>query len=220
MLRKLFVLMFVLSASSVAAQSFRVEVGGGLAKHFGPSRVVGAYKVGIGYEYEFNQQLTLLPRLLFSAKGWKNPDEAVEILTPEGLPAYDAETGQPLMGVKNTSTTAYYIQLPVTLNYYIRTGRQQYVVLGAGPYLACGVGGKRIVKGDNEVQGAQRFYHSEQTFKIHGMRRFDAGLQVSAGYQFANGLTATIEADCGLVPVQGGSERNVSAMLSFAYTFR
>ena len=49
----------------LAAQNIFLKVGGGLATHYGHARAVGAYKIGVGYEYEFNQKLTFAPSLVF-----------------------------------------------------------------------------------------------------------------------------------------------------------
>ena len=60
------------------------------------------------------------------------------------------DNGNPMMGKKNVSTTAYYVELPVKANYYIELRPLHYIELSAGPYAAVGVGGKRKTRGDTD----------------------------------------------------------------------
>ena len=72
-----------LTCAGAAAQNLTLKVGGGLASRLQDSRPVGAFKIGLGYEHEFNQQWTLEPSLVFYGKGWKLPDEQVVIRNDE-----------------------------------------------------------------------------------------------------------------------------------------
>ena len=214
---KIILLSIILATASAKAQYFQFEVGGGLAKHYGPSKVVGSYKIGVGYEYEFNQKWTFNPQISFYGKGWKKPDETMLVFNEDGTPMMNVETGEQYTTVKSVSSTAYYLEIPLLVNYYIRTAPSQYIVLSAGPYAAIGVGGKQKTKGDSDATGARRLYYTEKTFDIEGAHCFDAGLQVGAGFQFANGLTLGAEADFGLLNVKSGGSKNVSALVSLTY---
>ena len=217
-MRKIFILLAIIIATiSAKAQSFQFEIGGGLAKHYGPSKVVGAYKIGAGYEYELNQKWTLNPQIAFYGKGWKKPDETMLVFNEDGSPMMNEETGEQYTSTKSVSSTAYYIEIPLLVNYYIRTAPLQYIVISAGPYAAIGVGGKQKTKGDSDAVGAQRLYYTNKTFDIDGAHRFDAGLQIGAGYEFANGLTLGAEADFGFLNVKRGGSKNVSALISLTY---
>ena len=92
-------LLSVACALPAAAQNLTLKVGGGLASHYKDSRPVGAFKLGLGYEFELDQHWTVEPSLVFYGKGWKEPDEQVAIRDDEGEQIYDEE-GNPLVGVR------------------------------------------------------------------------------------------------------------------------
>ena len=206
----------LLSAAPAAAQHFQIKAGGGFARHYKDSRIVGAFKAGIGFEYEFNQRWTFNPALCLYGKGWKYPDQTVPFLTPDGQPEYD-EQGNQRMGVMSRTTTANYIELPLVFNYYQRVGEGRYVVLAAGPYLAYGISGKSVTKGDTSRPGSEKMYYEGKTFKEPAARRFDAGLQCMVGYQFASSLIVGIETDLGFLKTRRDGGRNVSAIISLSY---
>ena len=110
-----------------------------------------------------------------------------------------------------------FIEVPLLLSYYWRTGPARYVVFSAGPYVAYGVGGKQKTKGNTELEGAQKLYYERQTFDIEGTHRFDAGLQAMVGYQFSSGLLLGVEADFGLARFNRTGRRNLSGLLTLGY---
>ena len=201
---------------TAAAQTFQVKMGGGVATHYADSRVIGAFKAGMAYEYEFNQRWTFSPGLMIYGKGWKTPDQTVPFLTPDGQPEYDEE-GNQRMGVMSRSTSANYLEVPLLMSYYLRTDESRYVVFSAGPYVACGLTGKVTTKGDTSREGSEKMYYEGKTFKEPGARRFDAGLQCMVGYQFASSLIVGIETDLGFLKTHRDGERNVSAIISLSY---
>lgn len=210
--------LLMLAATPASAQHLMLKAGGGLAKQFGDSKPVGAFKIGLGYEYEFDQHWTLTPSLLFYGKGWKAPDVQVQVIDDETLePAID-ENGNPLMSTKSVSSSANYVELPVILSYYFRTGEDRYIVLGAGPYAAVGVAGKTKTKGDGQRIGSEKLFYKENTFE-NGALRFDAGIQAYGGYQFPSGLIVGIEADFGMVKFRADGQRNLAALVSLTYRF-
>lgn len=117
-MKRLWCWMILLAACAMpaAAQNLMLKVGGGLASHYKDCRPVGAFKLGLGYEFELDQHWTVEPSLVFYGKGWKEPDEQVAIRDDEGEQLYDEE-GNPLVGVRSTSATANYIELPVVVHY-------------------------------------------------------------------------------------------------------
>ena len=89
-----------LSALGLQAQNLQFRVGGGLASHYGKAQNVGAFKVGLGYEFEFDQHWTLTPSLAVYGKGWKDPNQLVYVFDDAGNQLFDEETGEPLQGVR------------------------------------------------------------------------------------------------------------------------
>ena len=215
----LLLLLFSIAAGTASAQFLTLKAGAGFSSHYTDARLIGAYKIGLGYEYDLTGRLTIEPSLNFSAKGWKAPDQTVYVRDAAGNVMTHELTGEPLTGVMSVSSTAYYVQLPILLGYYLPTSRTSYIKLGAGPYAAYGVAGKMTVKGDTERSGADMYYYSEKTFDEPGTHRFDAGLVLFAGYEFNRNFNCGLEADLGLTKFNATS-RNVSLMLSFTYRFR
>ncbi len=218
MFKKTSLLALLLCFSAVvAAQNLHFKVGGGVASRYADSRVVGSYKIGIGYEHELGLKWSVLPGIYVQAKGWKDRDRSVLVRDDEGNQVFDEE-GKPITGVMNTTTTANYFTLPVLFNYYLRTGESRYFVFSAGPYLACGVSGKMKTKGDAERVGSEKLYHDRSTFSSDGLCRFDAGVEAAIGYQFPHGITLAVEADFGLMQMKSGFGRSVSGIITLAYT--
>lgn len=206
-----------IAAGCATAQNLQFKFGGGLASHYGTSEAVGAFKVGVGYEIEFDQHWTFTPGLAIYGKGWKDPNQSVYVFDEKGNQLFDEETGEPIMGIMNRSATQNYLQLPLLFSYYLRTGESRYVVFSAGPYVAYGITGKQKTKGDTERPGAERFYYEKKTFNEPGTHRFDAGIQAMVGYQFPMGMTLGIEADFGLTKFNTAGRRNISGLISIGY---
>ena len=219
MCRKIISTLFLLALMVTAsAQTLQLKAGGGFASQFTDSKVVGAFKIGVGLEYEFDQHWAINPSLNLQGKGWKNKDVFVNDLDENGVPKED-DNGNPIMSRMGRTTTANYLELPVLMNYYIRTGESQYIVIGAGPYIACGLWGKEETKGDGTKQGAEKLYYDEDTFEKSGAHRFDAGIQAALGYQFSVGVTLGVEADFGLAKFSSAGGRNVSGLVFLTYNF-
>lgn len=213
------VLALMLAPLGAKAQHWQLKAGGGIAQLASDTDPVGSWTVGAAYEWEFDQHWTFTPSLLYAMRGWELPNEAVAKKDEAGQPLFDPETGAPLMGWKNTSASAHYVELPLLFNYYLRTAERRYVVFSAGPYVALGLGGKTKVKGDTDRQGAERMYYDYSTFSAQGAHRFDAGLRAGVGYQFANGISASCEYSRAFTEVLPGA-RNTALQLVFSYSFK
>ncbi len=222
MLMKKIVLLFMAITACIAArsqQSLLLKVGGGLTSHYSAhTKDIGAFCVGLGYEYEFNQKWSISSGLLYFAKGWKMPDETVPAYDDSGALVYDEETGEQVFGKKGEKSSANYLQVPVVFNYYIHLSSPHYISLSAGPYVAVGVGGTTEVRGDTEKRGSQRMYYEQDTFGDEvGAHRFDAGLTFAAGYEYNRHINLSVNADLGLLKVSRQGGRNRSFYLSFMY---
>ncbi len=90
-----------------------------------------------------------------------------------------------------------YIDIPVNLIYkpVLGTGN---MVLGFGPYVGFGIGGK-VENGNNEMD--VEFTDSRSASEIHKFKRIDAGANFLAGYEFANKLSFQLNAQLGLVDI-------------------
>ncbi len=211
-------LALVLIGVTASAQNVYFKVGGGLASHFGSaSQVVGAYKIGVGYELELSQHVSFSPGVEFYGKGWKDPNSPVYVFDNATHEQLFNKDGSPRMGLKNRTATQYYIEVPLLFSYFLRTGESRYWVFSAGPYVAYGVGGKQKTKGDTEQSGVEQYYYEEKTFSEPGTHRFDCGVQTFVGYQFPTSFTIGIEADWGIAKFNTAGRRNVSALISLGY---
>lgn len=206
-------------AHTARAQHIHFKFGGGLSSHYGDARCVGAFKAGVGVEWELGQRWAFSPGLEIYGKGWQDPNQTVYVFDEAGNPMYD-EAGNPLTGVKNRSATQNYIELPLLFSYFLRTGESRYVVFSAGPYLAYGVTGKQKTKGDTDKEGGERFFYEKNTFDEPGTKRFDTGIQAFVGYQFANGVTLGLEGDFGLTKFNAAGDRNISGLVSIGYKLK
>lgn len=210
-------LLLILLPAGLTAQNLHFKVGGGLATHYGSdSHSVGAFKIGIGYEWEMGQHWSFTPGLELYGKGWKQPNETAQVYDTEGTPLYN-DDGSPKTGVISRSATQNYIDLPLLFTYFLRTGEARYIVLSAGPYVGYGIGGKQKIKGDTERPKGERYYYERKTFDQSGTHRLDAGIQVFAGYQLPTGFCVGLEADFGLLKFNTQGKRNLSALISLGY---
>lgn len=127
-------------------------------------------------------------------------------------------------------TTLHYIDIPVNFVYkpILGTGN---LVLGFGPYVGFGVGGK--VKNANGTTTDVTFkdeYDAALPATTTQLRRSEAGANLLAGYEFANRLSLNLKAQLGLkdidpdVPDTGSGNnqtrfRNTGFGLSLGYRF-
>lgn len=91
-----------------------------------------------------------------------------------------------------------YVELPVNLVYkpILGTGN---MVLGFGPYAALGVGGNIETNGNKtDVEFVNDYESSNPAPQF---KRFDAGANFLAGYEFANRLSFQLNAQLGLVNI-------------------
>lgn len=117
MLLMLLPLLCLAGTGAVHAQKWQLKVGGGLASQGVHNRVVGAYKIGVAYEYEFDQHWTFSPGLMFYGKGWRTPDESVACVDDDGNPMLN-ESGQQVYSLMSRSASANYVEVPLLFNYY------------------------------------------------------------------------------------------------------
>jgi len=115
------------------------------------------------------------------------------------------------------STNLSYVELPVNFVYKPELGEGR-MVLGFGPYLGYAVGGKYK---DGSSEGDIEF--GDQPGEL---KRFDAGANLLAGYEFSNKLSFQINAGLGLLDIHNRPEgdskstiKNTGFGLSLGYRF-
>ncbi len=139
------------------------------------------YHAGINIQIPLVRQFFFQPGLLFSTKGAKNTSGSV------------------------TSTTRIsYFEMPLNFVYKGKLGNG-YVLLGFGPYIGYGVGGKvTVTGGDLSYNGDVVFQNSvELSDPILDtyVKSFDAGGNIFAGYEMAGGLFFQFNTQLGMLKI-------------------
>lgn len=133
------------------------------------------------------------PGLLFSTKGATN-EEVV-------------------LGTTYTTTTKFsYIELPLNLVYRGELSNG-FVLVGFGPYVGYGIGGKRTIEGgpvtiENDVEFTN-VVETDGDLLTPYFKAFDAGANVFAGYEMASGIFVQLNAQLGLLNINPEDKRIV-----------
>jgi hypothetical protein len=157
--------------------------------------VVGV-RAGVTVDLPLAEEFYIGTGLLYAGKGSKDKDN------------------------NNLKTTLSYLQLPINFVFKPEVGNG-WLNLGAGPYVAYGIGGKH--KGTiGNVSTELDPYDDEST--IAKLKRFDAGLGIVAGYEMKQGLYFGLNADLGLVNAYDNTDndrswKNTSFGVSLGYKF-
>jgi len=168
----------------------------------------------VGYHFGVNAQIPVAPEfyfqpgLQFSTKGAKNTVSAL------------------------TSTYKLsYIELPLNFVYKALLSNG-YFMIGLGPYVAYGVGGKAVYEGGSTSYEADLKFKSEvvsgDPLTTVYIKPFDAGGNIFFGYEMAGGLFMQLNAQLGLIninpdhylnPDDSSTLKNTGYGLSLGYRF-
>ena len=170
------------------------------------------FNIGINAEIPLAPQFYFQPGLLFTTKGAKSEDLIL---------------GQTIKGKINIS----YVELPLNFLYKPMLG-QGRLLMGFGPYVALGVGGKATYEGggsslseDIEFKKTVKLSDPDDVFYVRPM---DAGANLLFGYQFANKVSVQLNAQLGLTKInpeyEGASNdrteaKNTGFGVSLGYRF-
>ncbi|MFT3904557.1 MAG: porin family protein [Niabella sp.] len=184
------------------------------------------FHVGGTADIFLSDKFSLQPALLFTSKGFKVANKSSN--------SFD------LPDNANAKLTPYYLELPVNLIFKPRAGNGN-LLLGAGPYIAYGVGGrwKATFKSEEviSVKGKLKFVNdykgsmdssSVENRTIPYTKPFDFGANLLLGYEFANHFYLQLNGQLGLINVEpsyngvssgSSSVKNVQFGLSIGYKF-
>lgn len=142
-------------------------------------KLLTGFNAGVTADINLADEFYIQPGLLYTVKGTKG------------------EVDLPFVGTITSTRTLGYVELPVNFLYKpdLGTGR---LLLGAGPYFAYGVTGKdkyRDVSSNSEISRDINWGKDED------LKPFDAGAGLLFGYEFANGLSAQLNAQLGLANI-------------------
>ncbi len=143
--------------------------------------IIPAFHAGINLQIPIAPEFYFQPGLLFSLKGAKNTENLV-----------------------TNTTRLSYIELPLNAVYKGRLGGG-FVMLGFGPYIGYGIGGKVTSKGgaadvarDIEFKNVVELTDPLTTPYF---KRLDAGGNIFFGYEMASGMFFNINAQLGMLEI-------------------
>ena len=152
--------------------------------------LITGFHAGVNVNIPVATDFYFQPGLLFSVKGSKN-----DFFSPPSKASGDYAT----------TTRISYLEVPLNLLYRPLVGKG-HILLGFGPYIAYGIGGKensdfgslsyeRKVKFKNSV--------SDMTDLIENAyyRPFDAGANIFFGYELSNGIFLQMDAQLGMLKI-------------------
>ncbi len=146
----------------------------------------------IGYHAGVNVQLPVAPEfyfqpgLMFSTKGAEN------------------------IGILNATYKLSYIELPLNFVYKAPVG-SGYFMLGFGPYVAYGIGGKAIyeaggVSVENDIEFKKEVASGDPLTTVY-VKPFDAGANLFFGYELPAGLFLQVNTQLGLLDINPADNR-------------
>jgi hypothetical protein len=171
-----------------------------------------SFHVGVNAEIPLAPQFYFQPGLLFTKKGAKNEVS----LANESV---------------SSKISLSYIELPLNLMFKPLLGTG-HLLLGFGPYVALGVGGKYTLgMNGNEITEDVKFQNSvsaNDPNNVVYIKPVDAGANLLLGYEFSNKLSFQLNAQLGLTNINpqydaisndNRSAKNTGFGLSAGYRF-
>jgi len=157
------------------------------------------FNIGINAEIPVGVDFYFQPGLLYTIKGAKSEDVIL---------------GQPF----NTTLKISYLEVPLNFLYKPLLGTG-HLILGFGPYVAFGIGGKATYEGGGssltEKIKFQKTVQSSDPDDVVYIRPMDAGANLLVGYEFGNRVSFQLNTQLGLTKInpeyEGASNDNSSA---------
>jgi len=161
--------------------------------------ILTGFNIGINAEIPVGVDFYFQPGLLYTIKGAKSEEEAL---------------GQSF----NTTLKISYLELPLNFLYKPLLGTG-HLILGIGPYVAFGVGGKATYEGGgsslSEKIKFQNTVNNSDPVDVVYIRPLDAGANLLVGYEFGNKISFQLNTQLGLTKInpeyEGASNDNSSA---------
>jgi len=143
------------------------------------------FHAGVNVQIPIAPQFYFQPGLIFSTKGAKNTTT--------------------ILGVDYiTNTKLSYIEMPLNLVYKALLGNG-YFMLGFGPYVGYGIGGKVTTEGgdislDQDIE-FQNVVETTDDMTVPYYKALDFGGNIFAGYELSNGIFAQFNTQLGMVKI-------------------
>ena len=157
------------------------------------------FNIGINAEIPVGVDFYFQPGLLYTIKGAKSEDVIL---------------GQSF----NTTLKISYLEIPLNFLYKPLLGTG-HLILGFGPYVAFGIGGKATYEGGGssltEKIKFQKTVQNSDPDDVVYIRPLDAGANMLVGYEFGNRVSFQLNTQLGLTKInpeyEGASDDNSSA---------
>jgi hypothetical protein len=183
------------------------------------ANLLTSFHAGIMGDFTIAKVLAIQPGLFFTGKGSK-----IQSGTPNDATYYKA------------TTNPLYIEVPVNAVIKLPLDKESNFFFGAGPYIAIGVGGKRKIEGktlglaysnDQKIEFSNddpTTFKTEEGAGLGVMRRFDYGLNGTAGFELKDFMIA-LNYGYGLAKLQSGTNssadnNNKHRVLSLSIGFK
>jgi len=174
--------------------------------------LITGFNIGVNAEIPVAAEFYFQPGLLFSTKGAKSNEVVL---------------GQTIESTIRIS----YVELPLNFLFKPALGTG-HMLLGFGPYVALGVGGKAKFEGagssiSRDVKFKKNVVSSDPEDVVY-FKPLDAGANLVAGYEFSNKLSFQLNAQLGMVKINPSYEdanndktsaKNTGFGLSVGYRF-
>jgi hypothetical protein len=147
--------------------------------------ILTGFHIGINAEMPVGTDFYFQPGLLYTIKGAKNKEVIL---------------GQTF----NSKIKISYLELPLNFLYKPMLSGG-HLLLGFGPYVALGIGGKVTMNGNGSSQSADIKFKNKvknsDPDNVAYIRPLDAGANFLAGYEFGNRLSFQLNAQLGLIKI-------------------
>jgi Outer membrane protein beta-barrel domain len=148
-------------------------------------KLKAGFNLGAVVEIPLAPDFYLQPGLLYSTKGSKNDDEFL---------------GQKISSKLNLG----YLEVPIHFIHKPVLGNG-HLILGLGPYIGFGLNGKFSLEfGGDKTESDVKFKNTVKASDSNEyayVKRLDAGANLLAGYEFANGLSFQLNTQLGLLNI-------------------
>ncbi len=145
------------------------------------NEMILGYHAGVNVQIQLAQEFYFQPGVMFATKGAKNN-----------------------VGAIKSTTTLNYIEIPLNMVYKASLG-SGYIMLGFGPYLAYGIGGKRKTEGGTlaltQDVNFQNSVDSSDPLLAPYFKALDAGANIFFGFEMASGIFLQLESQFGMLNI-------------------
>jgi hypothetical protein len=152
--------------------------------------LITGFHAGVNINIPVATDFYFQPGLLFAVKGSKN-----DFFSPPTKASGDYAT----------TTRISYLELPLNLLYRPLVGKG-HILLGFGPYIAYGIGGKEnsdfgSLSYERKVKFKNSVSDMTDLIKNAYYRPFDAGANIFFGYELSNGIFFQLDAQLGMLKI-------------------